>query len=68
MKSRLLGPERAGAEFGAGNLRGADLWHVAMALYVSPRPDSLSFATLGARQSAVAEALGFTIPWKADAG
>lgn len=45
-----------------GYLRGADLWHVAMALYVSPRSGDLSFATLDARQCAVAEALGFQIP------
>ena len=50
----------------AGCLRGADLWHVAMALYVSPRPGSLSFATLDTRQSAVANALGFPVPWEAD--
>ena len=50
-----------------GYLRGADLWHVAMALYVSPRPGSLSFATLHARQSAVANALGFPVAWEADA-
>ena len=44
-----------------GYLRGADLWHVATALYVSPLSGNLSFATLDARQSAVAEALGFQI-------
>ena len=52
----------------AGYLRGADLWHVAMALYVSPRPGRLTFATLDTRQSTVAEALGFAIPWEADEG
>ena len=52
----------------AGYLRGADLWHVAMALYLSPQPDSLSFATLDTRQSAVAKALGFRVPWEAEAG
>ena len=44
-----------------GYLRGADLWHVATALYVSPQPESLAFATLDARQSAVADALGFAV-------
>ena len=49
-----------------GYLRGADLWHVATALYVSPEAGSLSFATLDTRQSAFAEKLGFSIPWEAD--
>ena len=44
---------------GAGYLRGADLWHVATALYVSPRPDNLTFATLDVEQGRVASALGF---------
>ena len=50
-----------------GRLRGADLWHVATALYVFPRPGALFFATLDARQSSVAEALGFSVPWAANA-
>ena len=50
----------------AGYLRGADLWHVATALYVSPQSRNLSFATLDARQSAVAAALGFRIPREAE--
>jgi len=45
----------------AGYLRGADLWHVATALYVSPEPVSLAFATLDARQAAIAGSLGFRI-------
>ena len=45
----------------AGYLRGADLWHVATALYLSPEPASLAFATLDARQAAVAGTLGFRI-------
>ena len=44
-----------------GYLRGADLWHVATALYVSPEPVSLAFATLDAKQAAVADSLGFPI-------
>ena len=67
LPDRPLAPEFA-AVLKAGYLRGADLWHVATALYVSPRPGSLSFATLDARQSAVAEALGFRVPWEANAG
>lgn len=64
LPDRPLAPEFA-AVLEAGYLRGADLWHVAMALYVSPKPGSLFFATLDARQSAVADALGFTVPWEA---
>ena len=45
-----------------GDLRGADLWHVATALYLAPNPDELMFLTLDDRQSAVATALGFVIP------
>ena len=66
LPDRPLAPEFA-AVLKAGYLRGADLWHVATALYVSPRPGSLSFATLDARQSAVAKALGFAVPWEMDA-
>ncbi len=64
LPNRPLAPEFA-AVLETGDLRGADLWHVAMALYVSPRPGSLSFATLDARQSTVANALGFPVPWEA---
>jgi len=45
----------------AGYLRGADLWHVAVALYVSPNPTRLTFLTFDTRQRAVAAALGFEI-------
>ena len=43
----------------AGYLRGADLWHVATALYVAPEPGEISFITLDGRQRDMAEALGF---------
>ena len=43
----------------AGYLRGADLWHVATALYVAQDPGDITFLTLDARQQAVALALGF---------
>ncbi len=46
---------------GAGYLRGADLWHVATALYFSPEPSEISFLTLDVRQRSVAEALGFRV-------
>ena len=65
LPDRTLAPEFA-TVLETGYLRGADLWHVAAALYVSPQSGSLSFATLDARQSAVADALGFPLPWEAD--
>ncbi len=65
LPNRTLSPEFA-TVLETGYLRGADLWHVAAALYVSPESGGLSFATLDARQSGVAEALGFPIPWEAD--
>ena len=43
----------------AGYLRGADLWHVATALYVAPHPDQLVFVTLDDRQRRVAAEVGF---------
>ncbi len=60
LPDRPLAPELATA-LEAGYLRGADLWHVAHALYLTPRPESLSFVTLDARQGVVAEALGFCV-------
>ena len=44
---------------GAGYLRGADLWHVACALFVSPDPSQISFLTLDARQEEISRAVGF---------
>ena len=43
----------------AGYLRGADLWHLAVALYAAGDPREMAFVTLDARQRAVAAALGF---------
>ena len=43
----------------AGTLKGADLWHVACALFLSPEPKDLAFLTLDRPQKAVARALGF---------
>ena len=43
----------------AGTLRGADLWHVATALYAAPKPGAISFVTLDRRQAEVVAALGF---------
>jgi len=44
-----------------GYLRGADLWHLACALYLSPVPDELAFLTLDRRQAEVASMLGFRV-------
>ena len=59
-------PDRSlAAEFATvlrtGHLRGADLWHVATALFVSPGMSDLWFATLDVRQNAVAADLGFPV-------
>jgi predicted nucleic acid-binding protein len=43
----------------AGYLKGADLWHLANALFLSPDGRDLAFLTLDARQREVASALGF---------
>ena len=43
----------------AGYLRGADLWHVAVALFASPDPSQISFITLDMRQREVARKIGF---------
>jgi predicted nucleic acid-binding protein len=42
-----------------GLLRGADLWHLACALFVARNPGDLSFITLDRRQRDVAGRLGF---------
>ena len=44
-----------------GYLRGADLWHLATAMYVTPEPRDLTFLTLDRRQEEVAEELGFKV-------
>ncbi len=43
----------------AGYMRGADLWHVATALYIAPDPGKMFFVTLDKRQHATASILGF---------
>jgi hypothetical protein len=55
---RPLSPEIT-VILGAGHLRGADLWHLACALYLAPSPRDLPFLTLDTRQGAAAEKLGF---------
>jgi hypothetical protein len=47
-----------------GHVRGADLWHLACALYLSPDPGELDYLTVDRRQGEIAAALGFrtTLP------
>ena len=42
-----------------GYIKGADLWHLACALFLSPDPRELAFLTLDHRQGELAERLGF---------
>lgn len=44
-----------------GYLKGADLWHLANALFLSPDAEDLSFLTLDTRQADVAGRLGFPL-------
>ncbi len=44
-----------------GYVRGADCWHLATALYLSPEPEQLMFLTLDQRQRDVAGKLGFAL-------
>ena len=43
-----------------GYVKGADLWHLACALFLAPEPKDLAFLSLDKRQEAVARKLGFT--------
>lgn len=43
----------------AGQVRGADCWHLASALYLAEDPGEMSFLTLDTRQWSVARKLGF---------
>ena len=56
--SRPLSDE-IGAVLRVGYLRGADLWHVAAALYQADDPREVTFVTLDNRQRVVAAGLGF---------
>lgn len=60
LPDRSLGREIT-AVLAAGYLRGADLWHVAAALYVAPSPGDMAFITRDRRQRSVAAALGFQV-------
>lgn len=50
------------AALAAGRLPGADIHHLACALYLSPQPATLAFLTLDARQRGVAIRMGFAVP------
>ena len=58
LPDRPLSPEIATVT-AVGYARGADLWHLACALYLAAAPDELTFLTLDERQRAAAKALGF---------
>ena len=60
LPDRPLSPEMA-AVLESGHLRGADLWHVATALYAVPEPGQAAFVTADTRQQAVAATLGFEV-------
>ena len=60
LPERPLGPEFA-AVLQAGYLRGADLWHVATALYLAQDPSEVTFVTRDRRQQAAASLLGFQL-------
>lgn len=60
MPDRSLGREIT-VVLNVGYLRGADLWHVATALYVAPSADDMAFITRDRRQRDVAAALGFQV-------
>lgn len=60
LPDRRLGPEIERA-LSAGYLRGADLWHVACALYVAEDPRELAFVTVDERQRELAGELGFDV-------
>lgn len=58
LPDRALGREMSRV-LEVGHLRGADLWHLACALYLVEDPPEISFVTLDERQGAVAAGLGF---------
>ena len=58
---RPLSPE-IDRTLGEGYVRGADLWHLACALYVRPHVPGMAFVTLDRRQKEIAAALGFEVP------
>jgi predicted nucleic acid-binding protein len=61
LPDRPLSQEFKAAATVGPRLRGADLWHVACALYLAGNPTSLPFVTLDNDQAKVAEKLGFKV-------
>jgi hypothetical protein len=61
LPDRPLGPEIRRA-LAHGYAKGADLWHLATALYVAEDPTELTFLTLDPDQRPIALALGFQVP------
>ena len=58
--TRPLGPEMAKAIANGGYLKGADLWHIAAALYIDDTiTGKTAFITLDSKQKTVAANLGF---------
>ena len=60
LPDRTLSAE-IGRVLAAAGLRGADLWHLACALYLEPEPDELVFLTLDPPQRTAASRLGFSV-------
>lgn len=58
LPDRALGREMSRV-LEVGYVRGADLWHLACALYLVEDPPDISFLTLDDRQRTVAAGLGF---------
>ena len=62
----ILPDRRLAAEFhrvlSVRYLRGADLWHLATALYVAESPADMDFLTLDSAQREAAAAVGFSTP------
>ncbi len=44
-----------------GNSRGADLWHLACALFLDPKGQNLAFASLDQQQRSLARRVGFEV-------
>lgn len=60
LPDRTLSPEFA-LVLSAGYVRGADLWHLAAAVFLTGNPGDIWFLTLDQRQREVARLLGFRI-------
>lgn len=58
--NRALSPELRRVSQ-VGYLKGADLWHLAHALFLAPEAKELTFLTLDKQQAAVARTLGFDL-------